>query len=569
MNNSGGKILSFFQREFYLFWTLGLTSGIYTGREYDLYSIYLSAARIIIIAILLIIEILIIRRIQSGENFPDVLEESGTQKKYRFSLHYKSPFQNRQIKAWLVILVVVPFLILFIIGNSVVSIYKYKESKNVFLSLYKNNNLAGDSITIEGRVSDHPVHRYGRIEFLFTVNGMYPSAGYRNPAIFSGMAELVNVKLNDTGKEWVSRDDYLRLTGVLKKDGSRYKNTAGYKGIISIAAGGSVEKIEPGNFSFRMFKFRSMLYSCLKNTFYSSLGSEDACVAEAVILGDRRNVPDYLTEAFKRCGIYHLFAISGLHLSFFVSLIYLMLKKTKSSNFIFWITIIFLAAYNFLVGERASMLRSSVMVIFILLARSWNREYSLKILLYLSYIVIVIYNPYFLDDLGFWMSYGSMAAIIFIYPAILRLFKKRFISLNPAVRYFAKIVLITLSVQAILFPISAYFFKEVSLISPLANMLIIPVFYILLAILMISSFLTIIWPPAGSFILKSGSIFFEYILKIVKTLSKFDFCIINFDSFPIKNVVAYYMVLLIILFIIGILVNKIDRIKRAQKILEN
>ncbi|MDD5621615.1 MAG: ComEC/Rec2 family competence protein [Actinomycetota bacterium] len=558
MNNVKERISSFLEKEFYFFWVLGLTAGIYAGREYKLFNIYLSTARIIIIAILLIIEVLATRRILLGENLSGVSEENKSQKNCKFLLQYKSLFQNGQSTARLIILVIVPFLILFFIGNSIVSIHKYKESKNIFLSLYKNNNSIEDSITIEGRVSDHPVHRYGRTEFLFTVNKIFPLGDNENHDDFFDTRETVNVELKAMCTDWITRDDYLRLKGKLKKNNCGYLNTAEHSEIIFNVPGESVEKIEPWNFSFRVFKFRSMLYGCLKNAFYSSLESEDACMAEAVILGDRKNVPDYLTEAFKKCGAYHLFAISGLHLSFFVSLIYLILKKIKSSGFMLWAAVFFLAAYNFLVGERASMLRASVMVIFILLARSWNREYSYKILLYLSYIIIVIYNPFFLDDLGFWMSYGSMASLIFIYPPILKLFKKRFISLNPALRYFTKIVLITLSIQVVLFPISAHFFKEVSLISPMANMFVIPAFYILLAILMISSFLIIIWPPVGSIILKSGSVFFDYISKIVKTLSKFDFCIINFDSFPIKNVIVYYIILMIALFAAGAIIKMIN-----------
>ena len=435
--------------------------------------------------------------------------------------------------------------------------------------MYKNNNSIEDSIIIEGRVSDHPVRRYGRTEFLFTVNKIYPSGDNGNSDYFFDASEIINVKSDSMDAYWILRDDYLRLVGTLEKSISGYLNAEGNSIILFDVYDGEIEKIEPASFSYRVFKLRSMLYGCLKNSFYSSLESEDACVAEAVILGDRKNVPDYLTEAFKKCGLYHLFAISGLHLSFFVSLIYLTGKKVKSSVFILWATVIFLMVYNFLVGERASMLRASVMVVFVLLARSWKREYSNKILLYLSYIIIIIYNPYFLDDLGFWMSYGSIAALVFIYPLILMPFKKIFISLNPVVQYFLKIVLITLSIQAVLFPVLAYFFKEFSLISPATNMLIIPVFYILLSILMVSSFLIMIWPPAGSFILKSGSIFFEYILKTIKTLSKLDFCVINFDSFPVKNVVVYYMVFLIILSIIGMLGNKIDGIKKTRKTPKN
>jgi len=128
-----------------------------------------------------------------------------------------------------------------------------------------------------------------------------------------------------------------------------------------------------------------------------------------------------------------------------------------------------------------------------------------------------------------------------------------------------RIAFITLSIQIVLFPVLAYFFGEVSLISPVANILIIPVFYIILFILMVSSFVIIIWPPAGGLLLKSSAIFFEYILKTVKILSKFDFCIINFDSFPVKNVIVYYIALLIILFTVCMIVKRIDISKRRRR----
>ncbi|MBU2563628.1 MAG: ComEC/Rec2 family competence protein, partial [Actinobacteria bacterium] len=221
--------------------------------------------------------------------------------------------------------------------------------------------------------------------------------------------------------------------------------------------------------------------------------------------------------------------------------------------------------YNFLVGERASILRASITVIFILLAKEWNREYSHKILLYLSYIIIIIFNPYFIYDLGFWMTYASMAALVFIYPAVVRLAGNIFPFLKLKRSSFIKIALITLSIQTVLFPVLAYFFKEVSLISPVANILIIPVFYILLSILMVSSFVTIIWPPVGGLLLKPSSIFFVYILKTVKILSKFDFCIINFDSFPVKNVVVYYIVFVVILFTALTIVKRINISKKMHK----
>ncbi|MFZ3106885.1 MAG: ComEC/Rec2 family competence protein, partial [Candidatus Hydromicrobium sp.] len=418
---------------------------------------------------------------------------------------------------------------------------------------------------IEGRVSNHPTYKYGNLNFLLEADKIYIYDCNGNLNSLFNAGELINIKLDSTGIEPILRDDHLRLTGSLDKNDSKNFMAGGCDEAVFIADCGDIKKIESSNLSYRIFSFRSRLYCCLKNAFYKNLEIEDACIAEAVILGNRNNVPEYLTESFKRCGVYHLFAISGLHISFFISLIYLVFKKMRSSYFIFWASVIFLVVYNFLVGERASILRASIMAVFILLAKEWNREYSHKILLYLSYIIIIIFNPYFIYDLGFWMTYASMAALVFIYPAAMRLAGNIFPFLKLKRSSFIKIALITLSIQTVLFPVLAYFFKEVSLISPVANILIIPVFYILLSILMVSSFVTIIWPPVGGLLLKPSSIFFVYILKTVKILSKFDFCIINFDSFPVKNVIVYYIVLLIILFTALTIVKRININKKKQK----
>ncbi|MDP3011992.1 MAG: ComEC/Rec2 family competence protein [Candidatus Hydromicrobium sp.] len=568
MNDVKKKILSFLYREYYLFWASGLTAGVYTGSKYHLFNPYILIAEITVIILILIIGILITRRILNSEHSLNISNHGKINIKFKGN---KLPFRKtsrsdfKQNNARLVILVIIPFLILFVIGNSIINIYKYNESKSIFLSLYENNSSAGDNIVIEGRVSNHPRYKYGNLNFLLEADKIYIYDCNGNLNSLFNAGELINIKLDSTGIEPILRDDHLRLTGSLDKNDSKNFMAGGCDEIVFIADCGDIKKIESSNLSYRIFSFRSRLYCCLKNAFYKNLEIEDACIAEAVILGNRNNVPEYLTESFKRCGVYHLFAISGLHISFFISLIYLVFKKMRLSYFIFWASVIFLVVYNFLVGERASILRASIMAVFILLAKEWNREYSHKILLYLSYIIIIIFNPYFIYDLGFWMTYASMAALVFIYPAAMRLAGNIFPFLKLKRSSFIKIALITLSIQTVLFPVLAYFFKEVSLISPVANILIIPVFYILLSILMVSSFVTIIWPPVGGLLLKPSSIIFVYILKTVKILSKFDFCIINFDSFPVKNVIVYYIVLLIILFTALTIVKRININKRKQK----
>jgi len=563
------KILSLLFREYYLLWAVGLTAGVYTGSKYHLFNHNILIAEILVIILILIIDILITRRFLNSEYSLNISDNCKINIKFNGN---KLPFRKasrsyfEQDNARLVILVIIPFLILFVIGNLIINIYEYNESKSIFLSLYENKSLARDNIVIEGRVSNHPTYRYGNLNFLMDADRIYiyDCSGNLNSLFNTG--ELINIKLEDTGTDSILRDDYLRLAGSLDKNDSKNFMAGGNDEVIFAAGSGDIKKIERSNLSCRIFNFRSRLYCCLKNAFYKNLEIEDACTAEAIILGNRNNVPGYMTEPFKRCGVYHLFAISGLHISFFISLVYLILSKIRSSYSIFWAAVIFLVVYNFLVGERASILRASIMAVFILLAKEWNREYSHKVLLYLSYIIIIIFNPYFLYDLGFWMSYGSMAALVFIYPVVVELTGNIFPFLKLKRSFFIKIALITLSIQIALFPVLAYFFGEVSLISPVANILIIPVFYILLSILIVSSFAIIIWPPAGGLLLKTSSIFFKYILETARILSKFDFCIINFDSFPAKNVVVYYIVVVAILFAALTIVKKINVNKGRQKV---
>ena len=169
---------------------------------------------------------------------------------------------------------------------------------------------------------------------------------------------------------------------------------------------------------------------------------------------------------------------------------------------------------------------------------------------------MVLFNPCFLYDLGFWMSYGSMVALIFIYPVVRKIAGRIFSLLKLKKNFIIKIGLMTFSIQAVLFPILAYFFKKFSLISPAANILILPVFYILLFILINSSFVSILWPPAGCFILKSSTVFFRYILIMVKILSEQDFFILNFNDYRIKDVVVYYIIFMVILSAAIIIVRK-------------
>jgi competence protein ComEC len=539
LNDIKRKITLFLYDNYYFFWAAGLTAGIYAGDVFNLNNACQTAAEIVAVAALMAIEIIAVK-----EDLPA-----------------KNPYG-------FFITSFIPFLILFLVGILITGTYSFSGNGNIISAIYENENLDSNNSTIvviEGRVSNHPSRSYSNLNFTMVVDKIFvrdsicESDG--NQLSFLKVRETINVRIKNTADGNISRDDYLVIKGSFKKNdlkGLKYsslRNNNDSNTILFTSDYCDVKKAKPGGPAYKIFAFRSRFYICLRNAFYRNLENENACIAEAVILGDRNNLPPYLVESFKKCGIYHLFAISGLHLSFFTSLIYLIFKRRRSSNYVLGAVMIFLAGYNFLVGERASMLRASIAVILINFAGKWHREYSHKILLFLSYIILIIYDPYFIYNLGFWMTFSSMAALAFIYPHILKITENIFTCKSAIFDYYKRIILITLSTQVALFPVLVYFFNEVSLISPLANIMVIPIFYILLATMIFSSFIIIIWPPAAVFPLKLSGVFFEYILKAVDILSRFDYCIASFNDVTAKKIAILYAIFLFLLFMIYISVK--------------
>jgi competence protein ComEC len=213
------------------------------------------------------------------------------------------------------------------------------------------------------------------------------------------------------------------------------------------------------------------------------------------------------------------------------------------------------------VGQKASTLRASMMAILVILAGFWERESNRKFVLSMTYIFLLSAFPEFLNNIGFWLSFAAMAAIIYINGIFARLLKKtckkikaRFkfrTDYNLEENYFMKIFITTFSINIFIMPVMLYFFKEFSLIAPLTNILIIPVFYLLLFILILSSAISLFWPPIGSFLILPAKPIILYILKIVNFFGSKNFFILTIENLSYFYPAIYYLLLFILLFLLN------------------
>ncbi|MCD7855564.1 MAG: ComEC family competence protein, partial [Clostridiales bacterium] len=134
---------------------------------------------------------------------------------------------------------------------------------------------------------------------------------------------------------------------------------------------------------------------------------ENSAILKAMILGDKTYLSDEIKLLYKNSGIYHILAISGLHISLIAGVFMYFFKKKRHSIII----MAFLALYCVFTGLSPSAVRAVIMMWVLLIGRMLGRKYDLVSSLAFSAFLILVFNPLYLFDCGFIYSYCSVLGI--------------------------------------------------------------------------------------------------------------------------------------------------------------
>lgn len=209
-------------------------------------------------------------------------------------------------------------------------------------------------------------------------------------------------------------------------------------------------------------------------------GREEQAIAEALLIGYREHLDRDLVQAYSNTGVVHVIAISGMHLAMIYGLLLVLLKplqKDRAANlFRGTIILIILWAFAFLSGGGASILRSTVMFSFLIIGQYVNRQVSVYHTLSASAFLLLCYNPFYLWDVGFQLSYAAVLSIvIFLQPVTNLLYFK-----NKIIAYTWKLIAVTLAAQILTLPLSIYHFHQLPNLFLISNLLIVPLSGIIL-----------------------------------------------------------------------------------------
>ena len=148
----------------------------------------------------------------------------------------------------------------------------------------------------------------------------------------------------------------------------------------------------------------SNLFYSLKNAlrdYIKTFKSKD--YLETFIIGKKEYLDDEIYERYRDLGVSHIFAISGMHISLLIGILLKIMKRRKE-NTKYRIIIVFLIFYMFLTNYTASVMRSCFLFIILYLNKRWDFHLSDLNCYYICISLLLIFNPYYIYDIGFLYS---------------------------------------------------------------------------------------------------------------------------------------------------------------------
>lgn len=269
-------------------------------------------------------------------------------------------------------------------------------------------------------------------------------------------------------------------------------------------------------------------------------------IASALVLGYRQTMEKEVASVFADTGTIHVLAVSGLHVGIvfvvFSALLFWMNanKRLKLAKGIILILLIWF--YALITGFSPSVLRAAIMISFTLIAQHFVKDGNIYNTIAASALMLLLFEPKFIMNVGFQLSYLAVIGIIYLYPILKDIFSIK----NRLLRGLWNYSVLSLSAQLITFPLVMYYFSSFPLYFLPANL-----FIILPATLIVYLGFALLIVPNIFFSSLIGQILERLILFSKNTLEHFaqlPFAKINGISLSPLQVILIYAFLLSLVF---------------------
>ena len=265
-----------------------------------------------------------------------------------------------------------------------------------------------------------------------------------------------------------------------------------------------------------------------------------------LLIGAKKSIPADLMAVFNQTGTTHIIAVSGYNVTIIAAFLLLLAQNLGlSRKKAFWLIIFVLIIFVIITGLQASIIRASIMGALVLLANYLGRLSKIRNALVLAAGLMLIVNPKILVyDLGFQLSFLATLGLIYFNPILIKVCQvEKFIKLKSLRIILGDYFITTLSAIILTTPLILYNFGKISLIAPLANILILPFIPIAMLLGFIAGILSLVFSQIGWVIGWSVWLVLTYIIWILEKLASLDWAYYEFAKINLWLMIGLYVII--------------------------
>ena len=450
----------------------------------------------------------------------------------------------RYIKLFINLKIILIVFISSVLSNSIVLLKNQKYN-----NLYKDKQ----NLSLVGIIVGNKEEKEYKNVYLIKVKTCNQSKKYKNTYLYLN----INKKAKENfyyGDKVILEGEFIEPTSQRNKGGFDYKQYLKTKKIYGSV---NVKKIQviSKHQANKVLEVGNNIALKLKQKIDETLNEDEASILKGLLLGDTSKIEEEMYEKFQVSNMAHILAVSGMHISYIILGIKLLLDKKIGKRKTKYFIILFLIFYLLLTGFTSSVIRATIMGILVIVSQILYRKNDVWNSIALSLLCILLYNPFLIMNIGLQLSYVGTIGIILLQKNISSILKnikmknkkiqykinRRLILLISKIK---EILAVTLSAQIAIFPIIIYHFNFLGIYFWITNLIvsiIIGPVFLLGFICVLFSFFKISIVSLLSSIL---SVFIK-ILIYITNFSKLPFSKIYIPTFKIYIIIIFYIVIVV------------------------
>ncbi len=291
--------------------------------------------------------------------------------------------------------------------------------------------------------------------------------------------------------------------------------------------------------------------SKLRNTIIHNLEGTDfkkteLSVAIALIMGQRQDISPEIMQDYQYAGAIHILSVSGLHIGLILIFLNFILKpvpNTKRGSFFkLMLILISLSLFGIFAGLAPSVVRSVTMFSFVAIGQHLRRSVNIYHTILVSMLLILLFQPSFLFDVGFQLSYIALFFIVWLQPLLADVWSPK----QKAVQYIWGILTVSFAAQIGTLPLSLYYFHQFPGLFFITNLAVIP----LLSIIMLLGILVMALAAFGvtpMILVKPFEWSIYFLNMIITKIASFEAFIIQDIPFNSYLLLGFYLLIITVI----------------------